>query len=327
MSIEFTKQRSPVQEEHIDFLLEEEFCCNPNFLTWFVENALAGTVQKDEASWRPSDKHGSHAVRSVTTERGESDVLVTYRAQDEATVALLIEDKIGAVFQDAQAAQYRERGEKGIANGEWARFLTCLVSPAKYVQTCTDFDIRLSLEKLAQHFQEADDTRSKFKADVFHDALAHFGQRGPRKLHLGVTAFRAEYAAAAEIRFSGSGIQWDPPRDAWWGDSWFRFNSKVFDKGVHIMHKAPSGFVDLVFENTGVEKLAQVLSKYELPLTSVVIPTGKSSSLRLRSTPIENFDMSVDENPISEAFRAVSTLFEFYRHNHPKPANGSEGLS
>ena len=29
---------SPVQEHHIDFLLEEDFACNPSFLSWFLEN-------------------------------------------------------------------------------------------------------------------------------------------------------------------------------------------------------------------------------------------------------------------------------------------------
>ncbi len=315
-------QRSPVQEEHIDFLLEEEFCCNSNFLNWFLKTGLAGGATQQEVSWQPSDKHGSHAVRSVTTERGESDVLVTYRAGDEATVALLIEDKIGAVFQDAQAARYRERGEDGVAHGEWDRFATCLVSPARYAQTCTDFDMRVSLEQLAQYFQGADDARSRFKADVLEDALAHYGQKGPRKLHLGVTAFRAGYAVEAEKRFSKSGLQWDLPRDAWWGDYWFRFNSKVFGKGVHIMHKAHSGFVDLVFENTGADKLAQALSSCQLPQGTTIISTGKSASLRLRTTPIENLDIGTDGHRLPEAFSAVSVLFDFYRKSQPKPANG-----
>ncbi len=321
MTAELTKKRSPVQEEHIDFLLEEEFCCNPNFLKWFLKSALAGGATQEATSWQPSDKHGSHAIRSVTTERGESDVLVTYRAQDEATVALLIEDKIGAVFQDAQAARYRERGEKGVANGEWTRFLTFLVSPGKYAQTCTDFDMRLSLEQLVQHFQEAGDTRSKFKAGVFQDAIAHFGQKGPRTLHVGVTAFRAEYAAAAQSRFSGSGVQWDLPRDAWWGDHWFRFNSKVFGRGVHIMHKASLGCVDLVFENTGADSLAHVLSSYQLPQGTTIVTTGKSASLRLQTTSIENFEVGVNSHRLPEAFSAVSLLFEFYRDHQSKLAS------
>ncbi len=298
----------------------EEFCCNPHFLAWFLETALAGFATQDVTLWRPSDKHGSHAVRSVTTERGESDVLVTYRAADEATVALLIEDKIGAVFQDAQAARYRERGATGVADGEWARFLTCLVSPAKYAKTCTDFDLRISLEQLAHYFQGADDTRSKFKASVFQDAIAHFAQKGPRTLHLGMTAFRAEYAAEAEKRFSRSGLQWDPPRDAWWGDTWFRFTSKTFGKGVHIMHKAQSGFVDLVFENTGADKLSQAMSSDRVPPNTSVVPTGKSASLRLKTTPIERFEVGANTHPFHDAFNAVSQLFEFYRDNQPKPA-------
>lgn len=198
---EVPKQRSPVQEEHIDFLLEEEFCCNPAFLKWFVENALPAASKQ-----QPSEEHGSYARRSVTTDRGESDVLLTYRAKDEATVAFLIEDKIGAGFQDAQAARYRERGEAGVTKGDWARFVTCLVSPAKYAQSCNDFDARITLEMLIGYFETLGDARSRFKAGVFQDALAHFGQKGPRVIDALITSFRAGYAAEAEKRFSKSGL-------------------------------------------------------------------------------------------------------------------------
>lgn len=82
------------------------------------------------------------------------------------------------------------------------------------------------------------------------------------------------------------------------------------------MHKAPEGFIDLVFENTGTEALTQKLSTPQLPLNAKVVRTGKSASLRLWVTPIKNFANSADGNLLSDPFNAISRLFEFYRNNH-----------
>ncbi|WP_263365613.1 hypothetical protein [Edaphobacter bradus] len=112
---------SPIQEAHIDFLLEEEFASNPEFLTFFLSTASANVAinEKGEKFLIPAsnEQWGCRSARSVTTSAGESDVLVIYRSSDPTPcrVAILIEDKIKAGFQREQAKRYRDRAKTGVA--------------------------------------------------------------------------------------------------------------------------------------------------------------------------------------------------------------------
>ena len=115
---------SPIQEQHIDFLLEEEFASNQAFLLFFLEEARKNMV----APWNgpdhnelltPREPLGCMVVRSATTSAGETDVLVIYQSVQStgSRVAILIEDKIRAGFQKDQAKRYQERGLEAINKG------------------------------------------------------------------------------------------------------------------------------------------------------------------------------------------------------------------
>lgn len=76
---------SPVQEHHIDFLLEEEFACNSAFLGFFVSEAIehfnfSGEIP-DAGIIEPASCCDCTAIRSVTTDKGETDVLAIYRSK------------------------------------------------------------------------------------------------------------------------------------------------------------------------------------------------------------------------------------------------------
>src|ERR1700693_1934212 len=104
-----TPPNSPVQEHHIDFLLEEEFACNSVFLDFFVEAAKEHfkplPIKADDAKViQPCSEWNCKVIRSVTTGKGETDVLAIYHSADTASrVAILIENKIRAGFQKDQA--------------------------------------------------------------------------------------------------------------------------------------------------------------------------------------------------------------------------------
>src|SRR5437870_2266810 len=129
-----------VSERHVDFLLEEEFCVNPEFLRKFVAAAdqnLAPPLQIVDVHPSLSDQHG------------EADLVVRYKAEGNKTIALLIEDKIRAVFQPKQALRYQDRGKAGIPN-EWDEYRTCLVGPESYVKGVQGFDAVLYLQVLKE---------------------------------------------------------------------------------------------------------------------------------------------------------------------------------
>ena len=313
----FAQWNSPVQEHHIDFLLEEEFASNPAFLA-FVLRAAAKHSQASRETNLPaasSDPRCS-SVRSVSTDKGETDVLVIYQSEEVfGRVAILIEDKIRAGFQPNQAERYRIRGEAGKSSGEWNHFWTCLIAPERYANNNEGFDTRISLETLRSFFC-GDDARSKFKAGVLDRAMHRFEQTGLQKKDEIVTKFRSFYAKEANAFFRSGEIDWPRARDAWWGDTWFNFRGGPLPKGVEIVHKTASGTVDLAFPNTIQEALANVLRRCTPEKDVIPVQTGKSASLRLVTAKLTDYEHHELVKPsILEAFEHVRWLAAFYREH------------
>jgi len=315
-----TALHSPVQEHHIDFLLEEEFSCNPDFLGFFVDAAKKrfgrfGAEIADDNMLQPCLDWNCKAVRSVTTEKGETDVLVIYHSQQKPyRIAILVENKIRAEFQRNQAARYRQRGTSG-KSSQWDCYWTCLVCPEKYAPDNMGFDTRVSLEKLAEFFA-GEDARSIFKRRVMQQALKHFASSGPQIKDEPMTRFRAFYAEQAAAFFSEGEVIWPKARDAWWGDSWFNFKEGGIPKAAEIVHKAPAGFVDLAFPNRSKGALERALAKCQQTFGIRAEQTGKSASFRLDVAPISDFSNPIAARAtILAAFQRVRDLLAFYKLN------------
>ena len=312
---------SPVQEHHIDFILEEEFACNPAFLVWFLEAVKwhSERTDIDASNVTAHNQWDCMAVRSVTTEAGETDVLVIYRSAGESErTAILVEDKIRAGFQPAQPERYQSRGLEGKINGAWDQFWTCLVSPQKYGPGAKGFDASLSLETLRTFFS-GNDQRSRFKAAVIERAIHHFQETGLQIKDEKMTRFRALYSQKAEAAFIESGVKWPVARDAWWDDQWFRFTGGGIPQGAEIVHKSRAGFIDLGFPKTDVSYLQHALlrSKSTDPGFQVTaVQTGKSASLRVRVAPVADFaDLSAAEQIIDISLLRIRDLITFYKNN------------
>jgi len=324
----FEAIHSPIQEHHIDFILEEEFASNSSFLDFFIQLALVNQqdagINSNTPILRAAENWSCQAVRSVTTETGESDVLVIYRSVDPvlSKVAILIEDKIRAGFQHAQAERYRERGQAG-AGRYWQSYWTCLIAPQKYPGNSSDFDARIPLEQLQEFFERQSDPRSVFKAGVIERALMHFATTGLQKRDEVMTNFRSFYAGQAQTHFEGTGVHWDAPREAWWGDTWFNFRSKELPAGAYIVHKtfvkkADRGLVHLSIPNMDANVLKALLDKAEEVGRIEVAQTGKSASLQLDVAPIRSYEASTNaqnELILSDAFQAVDDLLRFWNQN------------
>jgi hypothetical protein len=255
-----------VQEMHIDFLLEEEFSVNPNFLRKFVEAAAVSVDPK--LSSNCIEKPGLHGTpleddtllqvgrveRSVSDQWGEADLIVVYQhvGLAEKGVAILIEDKIRASFQPDQAKRYRKRGDFG-KDREWDRYWTCLIAPESYIRRGHDFDAAVTLEQIKEWLAVSEPKRREFKARVIEHAIKKERWTGVQKIDRAMTAFRIRYFALFEEFFKDSrrDVYMRSPADTWAGDSWFEVrSSRLLPKGVYINHKSSPGFVDLTFPNT-----------------------------------------------------------------------------
>src|SRR5258708_23095171 len=99
---EHDKLVSPVEERHIDYILEEEFSANPDFLRFFLEQARLTAIDKGRIVGC-ADESDCIAIRSATTGKGETDLLVKYGTQKGSLpTVILIEYKIRAGFQPDQ---------------------------------------------------------------------------------------------------------------------------------------------------------------------------------------------------------------------------------
>lgn len=315
-----TLTNSPVQEQHIDFLLEEEFACNSKFLHFFIVAAQEHFTPIPNETYapelfQPCDKGRCEVTRSVTTEDGETDVLVIYRSAAESKkIAILIENKIRAAFQPGQPARYLDRGKIGKAQNQWNDFWTCLLAPEKYASNNSGFHPRITLEKLAELFRE-DNERSHFKANVIRRAIKKIEETGLQIESPEITRFRAFYAAQAASFFTEGEINWPQPRKAWHGDTWFNFRGGGIPHGAEIVYKAPRGFVDLAFSNTKSAWLDDVLTRCEHSGIRAE-QTSKSAAFRMEVSPIVDFTNTDAARPIVMAsLQRVRDLVAFYKAN------------
>lgn len=313
---------SPIQEQHIDFVLEEEFVCNEAFLKFFLEEARKNIVPPldgvdHKLRLTPCESWNCEAVRSASTSAGETDVLTTYMSADldNPRVAILIEDKIRAGFQKDQAQRYRERGQAGQAAGLWNTFLTCLVAPQKYSSHNAGFDTRVSLETILSFFSEGDH-RSRFKAGVLERALTRFASTGVQVIDPVITTFRAFYAQEAEKVLRVQEIQWELARDAWYDDGWFYFRAPAFPKGLKIVYKAKMGSVELSYANQSATALQNIFAKCSGQDGITTRQTGKSAAFCTLIEPIADFtDPVAALLIIKQSLTSVLKLLSFYKVN------------
>lgn len=312
---------SPVEERHIDYILEEEFSINPDFLTFFLGQAHLSALDKSRIVAFAAKCYCT-AARSSTTADGESDLLVKYSEREGVLpIAILIEDKIRAGFQPTQAERYRKRGEEG--KGErWSDYWTCLVAHSKYSAKPGDFDAVVSLEALHRYFADKDDDRSRFRARILEQTIRKYETTGIQEIDPNMTRFRAMYAAACKGSLSSGRWWYQPPRDAWWDDNWFYFRRIGWPKDVKIVHMARFGRMQLVLPMRDEALLRSIVEQREAwptnssaPTISVV-PVGKTkSAFQINVPKITDFSIAAPPPEFEQFFAAVEFFASFYERS------------
>ncbi|MGA9060479.1 MAG: hypothetical protein WB341_02325 [Terracidiphilus sp.] len=291
-----------VQEQQIDFLLEEEFSAGLDFLKRFIELA--------ERSDTPVEL--AFVGRSVSDSFGEADLVVIYRGENRERVAILLEDKINAAFQPGQADRYRIRGKAGLSR-DWDSFWTCLVAPEDYIKRGHGFEYAVSLESIQDWFKGDGGTRGQFKAGIIRKAISKEHTTGVQRVDVAVTEFRRRHYECFEKYFEDmtDEVFMRKPADTWAGDTWFNVKSQRLPHGADICHKAQPGFVDLAFPDTETECLSAIEPFIDSDMK--IVPTGKSASVRIKVSPIKRFDdFDSVQIKVVEGLVAVKRLLMFY---------------
>lgn len=286
-----------IQEFWVDFLLEEEFDCDPTFAVAF---ASACGLALDAA-------HPIVVAHSVCDQFGEADLVVTFRVADSGEIAaLLLENKITASFQPDQALRYRMRGDHGIAQGLWQHYQTVLVAPARYIQANHGFDEALSLETLRGWICRADPARRSFKVARLQKAIDKKNSTGVQIVDQALTDFREAYRALLEERSAG----FIPPasRLAYAGDYWLQWTSANLPGNCKFRHRLHTGInskdgaLDLSVVGVSADQLQTITPFLPAGFEIVTIGTGNPrGAMECRIEAIKDFTDFEKVRPVVES--------------------------
>lgn len=161
-------------ERDMDLLVLEEMLSSDPFKKWLVSKLYNGTRQfrRMIGAWHTPSLEPLGSV----------DILFVFEEMSAGRkCAILIENKIDQPKQNLQAQRYFEFGEKGVEDGYWDEYLTCLFSPQAYFSSLEPseyFSSYLSYEEIeiwfsraAAESHSATPQRSAYKKTLIRQAI------------------------------------------------------------------------------------------------------------------------------------------------------------
>lgn len=299
-----------LSERDIDLLVLEEMIVSSSFREWFatkvslVASPAATFLGARHSVWDPA--------------LGESDLIALWCQADGCRVALLIENKINAPAQPNQGARYVQRGRGGIENGSWEAFQTCIMAPARYLESSGEaqaYGARVSYEEIRDYFRsgEEQDCRAKYRADILAAAIEQQRRGYSPEIDEGVSQFWYEFWRLSLDRCPRIGMQCPDPKPA--GAGWIWTRPPELGGESWLGFKLLNGFVDLQLDGAGdrVEEI-DALCMARLDGEVRAVRTGKSTSLRIEVAPIDASDKVENQHDaIFAAFDAAVRLLEAWK--------------
>ena len=294
-----------IYERDVDVTLAQEFYSNPEFAcevlrrTKFSSHLSAKVVQVN---------------LSLSEALGESDLVIIFEREDSSRIAVLIEDKIDAIFQPDQFERYRERGISGVRDGRWVEFDIMLCAPSAYVQSHVDaakFQSCFPYEDIATFLENhVGGQRGVFLSQFFRSAAprgasAYVKYKDAPTDLFWEAAFQLAHAEFPELEMKRP----DVARNA----SWINFRPRDFPPTVYVAMKAKLGFADLTFAKCDVARLDSATSAIDLG-GRTLHQTGKSAAIRATFAPFSVSDgLDVVQSRVRTAFVCCRDLILLYR--------------
>ncbi len=155
-------------ERDVDLLIVEELSCSPTFVRWLVD-IVGHRVGKQIGFQTTLVTHSSRRMFN----RREIDICLTLNLRNAKPVMLLIENKLDASDQPAQAESYQDEAKTLCAEGTATDVFTVLICPQEYsVSNATfsgKFDATVTYEQVAEYL----DRRSRQERGESADRLAY----------------------------------------------------------------------------------------------------------------------------------------------------------
>ncbi|WP_198781162.1 hypothetical protein [Shewanella putrefaciens] len=296
---------SSIAERDIDLLILEELSVSTEFREWFSSRVFGEAIYQSQlGTW--------HSVSDA--QLGESDIIFLFEAIDGPRTAILIENKIDAPPQPKQGERYRLRGEKGLKDGYWEKFKTCVIAPSKYLYSTKhveSYDAEVSYEEIFAYFQSRSSRSDRFpyKAKILQEGIEQNRRGYQPEYNEEITKFVAEYFAYSVEEFAQLEMQKAKPRPA--GSTWIMFNPKSLPKEINLVHQLTAGLVK-VFFNGQAEIFENLKCKYssKLPENASIRIAGKSVSISIKVPKIDPISQSFFEQKekVTQALHQLSLL-------------------
>ena len=294
-----------IAERDIDLLIMEELSVSNEFREWFSSRVFGEPIYQSKiGAW--------HSVSD--SQLGESDLVFLFEAVDGPRTAILIENKIDAPPQPQQGERYRLRGEKGLKEGYWEKFKTCVIAPNRYLTSSKhseNYDVEVSYEEILAYFQSrrSRGERFSYKARILLEGIEQNRRGYQPEYNKEITKFVADYFAFASNKYSHLGMQKAKPRPA--GSTWVMFYPKSLPKNIYLVHQLTAGVVK-VFFNGQAEFFDELREKYDskLPENASIEIAGKSVAIVIDVPKVDPLSVSFSEQieEVTDALNKLSVL-------------------
>ena len=297
-----------VAERDLDFIVMEEFSINEEFQDWFSARVYGEPIFGEAiGAW--------HSVSGSSM--GETDILFVFTSDKGQRIALLIENKISASPQPQQGERYRKRGAKGINDGYWEEFRTCVMAPKRYLELSQEpYDCEVTYEEILAFFSSRRfrDPRFGYKAKIVQEAIEQNRRGYQPEYNDEMTAFVADYYEKYGKTYPELFMQAPKPRPA--NSDWIVFTPKGLPDDIWICHQLYRGLVKLFF-NGKASALDEISGRYKDNMREDMVLGTASKSAAITITvpkvlPFENtFYEEVEK--IEIAMEAIRTLHALAR--------------
>lgn len=238
-------------ERDIDLLLLELFHVSPETVRW-----LAGRLDVCNAV-------AVSARHSVYRGNGETDVLLIVQS-GKKRVALMIEDKIGAIMQPDQAQRYHIRGQELVERGEADDYRTILCAPEGYLATVAadePWHHKVSFGEIADHLSSESGPTSEWRQAILRLCSAKarraklVDSKNSGETEQWLLKLKDDYREFAKVNFPQFRISRQTGRDRE-----IFIGAHGAPAGVRFKHALFHGEVSAIFEAKHVEAAQQQIS-------------------------------------------------------------------
>lgn len=301
-----------IAERDVDLLVMEELSVSTEFREWFSSRVFGEPMYQSElGAW--------HSVSDA--QLGESDIVFLFEAIGGPRTAILIENKIDAPPQPKQGERYRMRGEKGLKEGYWEKFKTCVIAPSKYLSSTKhseSYDVEVSYEELLAYFQSRSPRshRYSYKAKILLEGIEQNRRGYQPEYNEEITKFVSDYFSFCSGEYAQLGMQEAKPRPA--GSTWIMFYPKPLPKEINLVHQLTAGFVKVLF-NGKAELFEHLKDKYSLKLSpeASVEVAGKSVAISIEVPKLDPLSVSFtgQKEKVEQALQQLSVLKKLVAEN------------